>query len=58
MIIIRGWIYKFSTVLNHSQSSKKVRELDADIIDLIVYVFVLVYARNGRFIATCVLYFH
>ena len=32
-------------------------ELDADIIDFIIYAFVLVYAKNGRFIVTCVLFF-
>ena len=40
-----------------STEYKKVRELDADTIDLFIYVFVLVYAKNGRFIVTCVLYF-
>ena len=33
-----------------------VREPDEDIIDLIIYVFVLVFAKNGWFIVTCVLY--
>jgi hypothetical protein len=32
-------------------------KFDADRIDFIIYVFLLVYARNGRFIVTCVLYF-
>jgi hypothetical protein len=42
---------------NHSQYNEKVRKLDADIIDVIIYVFVLVYAKNARLIVTCVLVF-
>jgi hypothetical protein len=37
----------------HTQLNKKVGKFDADITDFILYLFVLVYARNGRFIVTC-----
>jgi hypothetical protein len=41
------------TVINNVMvCHKKVSGLDAEIIYLIIYVFVLVYARNGRFIVT------
>ena len=43
-------------VLNRKVSDKKVGELDADHTRPLFF-FVLIYARNGRFIVTCVLYF-
>ena len=43
---------------NKFQQVHRIRkELNANILDLIIYVSVLVYTRNGRFIVTCVLYF-
>ena len=45
-----SYIFVKHHIGNKIRLIKKVRELDGNIIDLIIYVFVLVYARNGRFI--------
>jgi hypothetical protein len=35
-----------SCLTRHSQYNKKVKEFDADITDVIIYVFVLIYAKK------------
>ena len=55
------WVFSTEDGVNIIDSkylikNKKVKALDADTIDLAIYGFVLVYARNGWFIIMCVLF--